>query len=290
MALVLGACSAGGGVAGGGAPGTNDVPAPPTTARSSAPTGDPDHPVGLVALGHSGMTGFQSDPASPGTDAIANSWATGTSPAVRSIYQRMVEALPETADHVVNLARNGERADGLEFQADAALAQVPTPRLALIQIMDNDIRCDGTDPVHLPEFRAQVRSTVAELVAASPHITVILVSGPGRPARWAAAIATAPSTPEDVIGSGPCVPFSAPHKINQAEVRRLTVLMEQYEAELDKVCRGIPQCRTDGGAAARIQDTIEDYGVDLQHNSVAGHGHVAAAVWPVVASALGLKR
>jgi hypothetical protein len=245
--------------------------------------------VGLVALGHSGMTGFQSDPANPDTNAPANSWATGTTPAVQSIYQRMVEVLPETADHVANVARNGEKADGLVFQVDSALARVPTPRLALIQIMDNDIRCDGTDPAHLPEFRAQVRSTVQKLVTASPHITVVLVTGPGRPARWAAAVAKLTKTPQDLIGSSPCVPFSAPHKVNQTELLHLTTLIERYEAELTEACRGIPQCHTDGGAAAHIQDTIEDYGVDLQHNSVVGHAHIAAAVWPVVAQVLALR-
>lgn len=283
-ALLLAACSAEG-----SASGTTTMPATPSTAQSSPSTAGLAHPVGLVALGHSGMTGFQSDPANPGTNAPANSWATGTNPAVRSVYQRMVAALPETADHVANVSRNGEKADGLEFQVDAALAVVPTPRLALIQIMDNDIRCDGTDAVHLPEFRAQVRSTVQKLVEASPGIQVVLVSGPGRPATWAAAVAEAPEMPEDVIGSAPCMLFSAPHQVNETEVRRVTTLMRQYEAELATACQGIPQCHTDGGAAAHIQDTIEDYGDDLQHNSVLGHAHIAAAVWPVVAQAMGLR-
>jgi hypothetical protein len=283
-ALLLAACAGGG-----SPPSTTSTPTTTPSARSSAPAADPAHPVGLVALGHSGMTGFQSDPANPDTNAPANSWATGTNPAVGSIYQRMVAALPETSEHVANVSRNGEKADGLEFQVDAALAKVPTPRLALIQIMDNDIRCDGTDAAHLPEFRAQVRSTVQKLVATSPGIQVVLVTGAGRPDRWAAAVAKAPTTPEDLIGSDPCVLFSAPHRVNRAEVRHLTALMEQYEAELGKACQGIPQCHTDGGAASHIQDTIEDYGVDLQHNSVLGHNHIAAAVWPVVAQALGLN-
>ena len=283
-ALLLAACAAEG-----SASGTSTMPPTPSTAQSGSSTADLAHPVGLVALGHSGMTGFQSDPANPGMNALANSWATGTNPAVRSIYERMVAALPETADHVANVSRNGEKADGLEFQVDAALAIVPTPRLALIQIMDNDIRCDGTDAAHLPEFRAQVRSTVQKLVDASPGIQVVLVSGPGRPARWAAAVAELSKTPEDLIGSGPCIPFSAPHQVNQTEVRHMTTLIQQYEAELTKACQGISQCHTDGGAAANIQDTIKDYGEDLQHNSVLGHAHIAAAVWPVAAQAMGLR-
>ena len=261
------------------------MPPTPSSRESNARTADP---VGVVALGHSGMTGYQSDLLRPGADARSNSWATGTNPEVRSIYQRMVAALPQTADHVANVSGDGEMADGLADQVDEALAIVPTPRLALIQIMDNDIRCDGTDAAHLPEFRAQVRSAVQKLVDASPGTQVVLVSGPGRPARWAAAVAQSGRTPTDVVGSGPCVLLSGPRQVNQAEVRRLTTLLEQYEAELGMACEGIPQCHTDGGAAARMEDTIDDYGFDLQHNSVRGHAKIAAAVWPVVAQSMGI--
>jgi hypothetical protein len=257
------------------------------SATSSAPI-DRDHPVGIVALGHSGMTGFQSDPTRPGENVVANSWATGSNPAVQSVYQRLVAVVPETADHVANVARNGEKADGLEFQVPAALNVVPVPRLALVQIMDNDIACDGTDSAHLPVFRKQVRAAVEQLVAASPKVTVVLVSGPGRPGTYAAVMATLPQTPVDLIGSDPCHMFSAPKVVNPRAVAHLTGLMEAYERELAKACVGIPQCHTDGGAAARMRDRLEGLGNDLGHPSVQGHADTAAAVWPAVSAALGL--
>lgn len=165
---------------------------------------------------------------------------------------------PETANHVANLARDGGTADLLPYQASDALRLVPTPRLALVQIMDDDIRCDGSDPAHLPEFRASVHEAVATIVKTSPGVTVILVGGAGRPAGYAAAVAALPETPADLVGTQPCTLFSADQVVNKAEVARITGLMEAYEAELAKACRGIPQCRT------------------------------AAAVWPEVAKALGL--
>ena len=261
-----------------------------TSAGRTTPVADADHPEGVIALGHSGMTGFQSDPQSPGENVVANSWATGSNPVVNSVYQRLVAIRPKTRGLVANVSRNGEKADGLEFQVPAALAVVPTPALALVMIMDNDIRCDGTDPAHLPEFRAQVRAAVQSIVKASPKVTVVLAGGPGRPADYARAIATLPTTPADLVGQEPCAMFSANKKINSTEVKRLTSLLESYEAELARACEGIPQCHTDGGALARHPgDRLEEYGVDLGHPSIRGHQQWAAAIWPAVAKAMGLS-
>ncbi len=49
---------------------------------------------GVVVIGHSGATGMNSDPAHPGGNAPENSWATGTNPAVNSIYQRLAAQDP----------------------------------------------------------------------------------------------------------------------------------------------------------------------------------------------------
>lgn len=261
-----------------------------STAATSTTSGvDAEHPEGVIAVGHSGMTGFQSDPERPGENVVENSWATGSNPAVNSVYQRLVAVRPKTQGRVANVSRNGEKADGLEFQVPAALAIVPTPALALVMIMDNDIRCDGTDPAHLPEFRTQVRTAVQSIVKASPKVTVMLASGPGRPADYAKAIATLPTTPVELVGQDPCAMFSANRKVNTAEVKRLTTILESYEAELGRACEGIPQCHTDGGALARHPgDRLEEYGVDLGHPSVVGHQQWAAAIWPAVAKAMGL--
>lgn len=64
-------------------------------------------PVGVIAVGHSGLTGEGSDPDRPGQDAMENSWATGDAPAVNSIYQRLVAARPATKGHVANMAVGG---------------------------------------------------------------------------------------------------------------------------------------------------------------------------------------
>lgn len=289
--LALGLCAcAGDQVPSGSSNESSPDPTGSTASTTAAAAGvDAEHPEGVIALGHSGMTGFQSDPASPGENVVANSWATGTNPAVDSVYERLVAVRPKTRGLVANVSRNGEKADGLEFQVPAALAKVPTPALALVMIMDNDIRCDGTDPAHLPEFRAQVRAAVQAVVKASPKVTVVLATGPGRPVDYAAAIASLPTTPVDLVGSEPCAMFSENRRVNATEVNRLTSIIEAYEAELGRACEGIPQCHTDGGALAQHPGgRLAEYGNDLGHPSILGHQQWAAAIWPVVAKAMGL--
>ena len=71
--------------------------------------------VGLVALGHSGLTGFKSDPGRPNGDAKENSWATGTNPEVNNVYQRFVAVRPDAEGHVANRAVDSARAATLVY-------------------------------------------------------------------------------------------------------------------------------------------------------------------------------
>jgi lysophospholipase L1-like esterase len=259
-----------------------------TESATPTATGSPEHPIGVIAVGHSGMTGYMSDPKSPGTDTEANSWATGTNPAVHSIYQRLVAARPETAGHVANAASDGAESDRLPDQATQGLTRVPYPALLIVQIVGNDLRCDGTDPQHYPEFRDNVTKAVQTVLKASPNASVVLIGDPGRPASYAKVIADLPTTPKDFIDTRPCFLFSANKTINHTEVARVTTLLAAYEAQLAGACQGLRRCHTDGGAAARMELPIADYGEDFLHPSISGHAHIAAAEWPVVASALGL--
>ena len=58
---------------------SDNKPGATAVATAALPTAQSD-PVGVIALGHSGLTGENSDPARPGSAAKINSWATGTNP------------------------------------------------------------------------------------------------------------------------------------------------------------------------------------------------------------------
>ena len=112
--------------------------------------GAPPWPNSIVVLGHSGATGESSDPKRPHVEVRANSWATGTNPAVDSVYLRILARNPRIKGHAVNLAQGGATVVQLQSQAQHVALETPPPDLILIQIMDNDMVC----PAAASDYRA----------------------------------------------------------------------------------------------------------------------------------------
>jgi hypothetical protein len=242
--------------------------------------------LGVIALGHSGLTGLRSQPGSD-ADARQNSWATGTNPAVNSIYARLLAVQPAVEGHVDNEAVDGSKADVLLAEAQAALSVVPHPQLALVMTIDNDVRCDGTDASNLPVFGAQLRAAVDEVVKASPRVTVIIMTPLGRPLEAALATLRVPAAVPSLQGSGPCDMIDPKGRLNRAAVQRLTSAVDLYEREVARVCARIPQCHTDGGVGAGFTSFVS-YAVpgDWNHLTIAGHTRLARLLWPTVARLL----
>jgi hypothetical protein len=262
----------------------------PSATPASGSTTASSPVVGLIALGHSALTGENSDASAPGHEARENSWATGTNPAVRSIYERMLEVRPETAGHVANAAEAGAPAARLAEQARQALAKVPKPALAIIQTIDADIRCDGTDPGHIEEFGAQVRTALSIITEASPMTRVLIITQPGRPASelkgMASAIATDANAKAVYAGPPPCGMYDDAGRFVATGVVALTKIIEGYEAEQARVCAQFPTCSTDGGALASFQRVPAMVSPDYNHLNVLGLSRLAAAVWPSAEGAL----
>src|SRR4051794_27914325 len=164
---------------GGGSDGTNAASSktPVPTSASPSPSSTPHRgPVrGLIAIGHSGLTGENSDPSQPGLPAPQNSWATGSSPRVDSVYRRMVAALPETKGHVANTATGGAPVSALASQAEAAFVSVPNPRLVIVQTMDSEITCDGNISENVGSFGATLKEALTSITTAAPKAKLLLV-------------------------------------------------------------------------------------------------------------------
>jgi len=91
------------------ATGVSPIVPQPTSTSASSISGDnstseevSSGPVGIIAIGHSGLTAYRTDPNQPDHDAKANSWATGTNPEINSIYQRLLAVHPEIGEQVSN--------------------------------------------------------------------------------------------------------------------------------------------------------------------------------------------
>jgi hypothetical protein len=272
--------------------GSGDPPVQPVGEASPSSPGtssaaDPEHPQGVVAIGHSALTGLSSDADRPQENAPENSWATGTNPAVDSVYLRLVKERPETEGHVANTAKNGAVAQTLPEQAEAALDQVPFPALLIIQTIDNDIRCDGSDDAHLHEFRASVREAVEMVSEASPKTHVLVVSNFGSPAGYAKSLTADPVAVAGFAGTDPCSLFAGDGTVNAKGVATLSAIIAKYEAEQVRACEGIALCHSDDGALDRYPERLEDLASDRQHLLSTGHAELAKAIWPTVEKILG---
>jgi hypothetical protein len=278
---------------GGTGPGMTAAPAtiaPSTLAPSTpepSPTPDRSKPVGLIAMGHSGITGEGTGEL--GKAVPENSWATGTLPEVNSVYLRMVGILPETEGHVANTGQGGAPASRLAAMAEGALSTVPVPALAIIQTIDQDIKCDGKDADRMDSFGESVRKAIQIVVQASPNGHVLIVGQLGRPsaAFLEALVAKAPSQRDALTGVGPCDFFDPSGELNDEHIANLTAIIDAFEAEQAKVCAEFSQCTTDRGVRAAYTDKLENFSSDWNHLNVRGQAAEAELIWPVVQKLLG---
>jgi hypothetical protein len=282
---------------GGTAPGLTVAPttagsataASPAAPPTAAPTATPDHskPVGLIAMGHSGITGEGTG--NEGEAAPGNSWATGTLPAVNSVYLRMVTVLPETEGHVANTGQGGAPASRLTTMVVRALQTVPVPALAIIQTIDSDIECDGRDADRLTAFGESVSKAIQLVVDASPNGHVLVVGQLGRPSATFLdeLVEAAPGQRAALTGTGPCDFYDPSGGLNEEHLANLTAIIEGFEAEQARVCATFTQCTTDGGVRAAYVDKLENFSSDWNHLNVKGQAAEAELIWPVVEQLLG---
>jgi GDSL-like Lipase/Acylhydrolase len=254
------------------------MPAMGASARSGV-----NYPSSIVALGHSGSTGYNSDARHPGTDAHQNSWSTGSNPAVNSLYRRILSRNPAIKGHNVNLAEDGSKVDELVFQAQDAVKLKPQPGLVTIMTVDNDIRCDGSDSSNYGPFAAKLARTLKIINEGATKARILLVSSPwSTPEQYAAAISSDPALVRDNSGSGKCDLFYADGKPAPANRRYLQKIINGYYAVLARTCARAARCVYDRGALGHLAINLREMTNDHGHLSIAGHRKVAALEWSVL--------
>jgi hypothetical protein len=250
-------------------------------APTSAPKRERSYPSSIVVLGHSGATGFNSDPAKPATDARQNSWATGDNPDVDSIYSRLLALNPAVRGHKYNVAIDGTGVDQLGSEADQALAMQPRPELFLIETVDNDIRCDGTDAANVASFSTKLEAALRKISTGAPRAEIFILSSPWSTTEaYVRAVQQLPaSVRASSTGTKQCDLFDtsgAPVPTHQQELERITV---QYLDVVKSVCARFKTCRYDNGALHDIAIDAADVTSDGFHLTVAGQRKVAAVEW-----------
>jgi hypothetical protein len=284
-ALVLTGCGAQRGAA--PAPTATTAAVAPVVAatRAAAPLtrATPGYPSSMAVLGHSNATGEDSDPAQPHAVIRANSWATGTNPAVNSVYLRILAKNPAINGHNYNLAQQSATVDDLLIQARQAVTLTPKPGLFLVQIMDADMVCPAT-PGDYAAFRSKLITALGVLARGAPHALIFVVSQWGSPATtWQA---LRPAQRQQFVagdqgggGTGPCAFIDPRGQLVPTEAARLDTIIHGYEAQLAAGCQRVPRCTYDGGAFGRQVDKNAYISEDLNHFSVRGAAAAAAVAW-----------
>ena len=283
--LMLAGC---GGAASSSAPATASaapaatVPATPT----GAPTPDISHPVGVIAIGHSALTGEGT--AGAGAPNLEASWATGTLETVNSLYLRLTKVRPETEGHVSNKAFGGAPTSTLVSQAKAALGVVPVPALAIIDTIDNDIQCNGSN---VDAVTASIAKALALIHEASPNTKILVVDQPGRPSVDFVKdlVAQVPSMKAQLTWNDACTFFDAAGKLHPEGFAKLSAVIDRYESEQFRVCALVPNCYDDGGVRRAYVDVVDNLAPpDYGHFNALGQAAQGALLWPVVEQILGL--
>jgi hypothetical protein len=283
---------------GGGVPGAGAEVVSPTASPDAVASPSPNGTAGLVVLGHAGLLGTDADPTKQrGLPQPEHSWASGTGPEVDSIYERIVRIRPEDEGLVSNQAGYSfAQSSSLEGQAIGALREVPHPALVLIQTIDNDVRCDGSDQEHVRQFGKAVGKALDRIVAASPESQVLMV-GARAIQPWVDFLRDHPDLQASVeqghgftspnIGTGMCDVFDPDGRVVPEHVATLSAIYATYEEEQARVCALYPQCHDDGDVDDEYVYAVEDWS-DWQYRSVAGNAEMAERYWPLVAHILEL--
>jgi hypothetical protein len=286
VVLLVAACAApGASVVSTGAPSFGTTP-PPTSTLAPRRTPDLEHPVGMIAIGHSALTG-------EGTGGtfepnLAASWATGTLETVNSLYLRLTKVRPETEGHAANKAFGGAPTANLVSQATAALAVVPVPALAIIDTIDNDIQCNGSN---VDAVTTSIAKALALIHEASPNTKILVVDQPGRPSVEFVKelVAQIPSMKAQLTWDDDCTFFDAAGKLHPEGFAKLSAVIDRYESEQFRVCALVPNCYDDGGVRRAYIDVIDNLAPpDYGHFNAVGQAAQAALLWPVVERILGL--
>jgi len=270
-----------------GCTGADTAPQPSIGALTAGPTpgqaeqANSPYPDAVAVIGHSGATGLNSDPERPLQDVPKNSWATGTNPEIDSVYSRVLALNPAAEDGNTNLAVDGSGLPSLLRQARKLSDLERAPELVLVQTIDNDMECDGTDEENLQPFAEGLSEVLDVLGTGLPDADVVIVSQWWTAEKYAAV--AVPLSPLEFAGDGPCdLVDTATGQLLPERVAGLQAIADAYQAQVDTVCAAHANCRTDEGAASTMVVTEEDLSFDFVHLSVAGHHKLADTVWPAL--------
>jgi len=259
-----------------------------TTVPATEPvvaSGQSGYPGSMLAIGHSGLTGFGSNPNHPFQDARENSWATGTNPAVASIYTRLLAINPAIKGRAVNLAQDGATLKEFAGQVGRVAGLKTQPDLVIVDIGNNDLKCDGQDESRAATFRAGFAASLQELATELPAARIFVVGQtPNFDGFVNALMHLNVAARLTHASKGLCSIFApqsapAPGSVVPEHLSYLKKIMNGIDSQLAAACAEVPHCTYDGDASRRLTGTAADLTSRYDHLAVSGLAKVAALEW-----------
>jgi hypothetical protein len=247
--------------------------APAVGTRTAAPT----YPDSIAVIGHSFATG--EGVTGPRAFRVRNSWITGDTSAVQSLYSRILARNPAIRGNKFNLARGGADVAEMLLQARKAITMKPAPELVVVQGIDNDITCDKIG--HRP-FRVAFTRVLDVLATGLPDARIFVVSQFGSVPTYIKALTLKQRINQRTRispSSGPCAFLDARGAPIPKGVAYLEAVIHRYEAAVATACKAVANCRYDGGAFGRVVERPEYISWDVIHLSVEGQAKSAAVAW-----------
>jgi hypothetical protein len=250
------------------------------------------YPSSIAVLGTPTAAGWGAESAHPFAGAPADSWATGTNPAVQSIYSRVLALNAAIKGHAVNLAAResapeaaGHELEDFAAQVRQALRLKVKPQLVLVQVIDRALKCDGTTERDFAGYGSRFADALQTLAQGLPDARIFVTSQWGSFASYVSYLKSL-----DVgkrlknAGKHPCQLVAAPSGgIVASRVAYAKSIVAGEEAQLRAACAKVASCRYDGGAAQRIAVTAADMSEFQYTPTVKGQAKLAAAEWKAVA-------
>ena len=242
------------------------------SAASAAPQKIP-YPDSMAALGDSLTLAF----ATPNGEA--DSWTTGTTPAVKSHYLRILAANPRIKGKAYNLAEGNASFIEQKAQARKAIAR----HVEYITVWGGGEYWCGADD--LSGLKKALRGLLAVLAGGKPQPRVLFVSALNPATMFREIRAHRSAVLRDFpngVPTWPCSLFVGAKPAQDAQpaaVAKYTASIARVNATIAHECARFSWCRFDGNAVYRMPLQFADLANDYGHLSQAGQRHIAEVTW-----------
>jgi lysophospholipase L1-like esterase len=238
-------------------------------------------PNSMVAFGDSITRGFNTGQIIF-TDAIENSWSTGTTPAVNSLYLRILAQNPAIRLKNFNLAKTGARMSDLNGQADVGVLLHPD-YISILMGANDVCRSSEAAMTSVQAFHDQFLAVMSRLQAQAPQARVYVLSIPDVYQLWSI-LKDNPSARAIWSGLQICQAMLVnPTSLQPADVDRRARVRQRnidFNTQLRLVCAQFVQCRFDDNAIFNATFLPADITTrDYFHPSLSGQTKLAAAAW-----------